>query len=115
MARIKKPSKLPIPVGRALSKLGGDLRDARRRRRIAPEILAERASISRATLYKIEKGDPGVSLGGYAKVLFALGMADRLGTLADVTTDAVGLELEEEQLPQRVRRPRASSRSKDTS
>ncbi len=98
----------PIPVRRALRKLGQDIRDARRRRRIPTAVMAERASISRTTLNKVEKGDPGVSLGNYANVLFVLGMAERLGDLADVKTDTVGLELEEERLPQRIRRPRQS-------
>jgi DNA-binding XRE family transcriptional regulator len=96
----------PIPVKRALYKLGSDIRDARRRRRIPMAIMAERASISRTTLTKVEKGDPGVALGIYASVLFVLGMIGRLGDLADSTTDQVGLELEEERLPQRIRRPR---------
>jgi hypothetical protein len=39
-------------------------------------------------------------------VLFVLGLADRIGALADPGTDTVGLKLEEEQLPQRIRRPR---------
>ena len=73
----------PVPVGRALRKLGHDIRDARRRRRIPVAIMAERASISRMTLNKVEKGEPGVSMGTYATVLFALGMADRLADLAD--------------------------------
>ena len=97
--------RFPIPVARALLKLGRDLRDARRRRRIPAAILAERASISRTTLNKIEKGDPGASLGNYATVLFALGMIDRLADIADPTNDAVGLQLEEEHLPQRIRLP----------
>jgi transcriptional regulator with XRE-family HTH domain len=97
---------VPIPVARALRKLGADIRDARRRRRIPAAILAARASISRTTLSKVEKGDPGVSLGGYATVLFALGMADRLADVADPRHDAVGLELEEEHLPERIRLPR---------
>jgi DNA-binding XRE family transcriptional regulator len=89
-------------VTRALRKLGHDIRDARRRRRIPVAILAARASISRTTLNKVEKGAPGVSLGAYATVLFALGMADRLADLADLRHDTVGLELEE-QLPERIR------------
>ena len=97
---------LPIPVRRAVRKLGQDVRDARLRRRIQTAIMAERASISRTTLNKIEKGDPGVSLGNYAIVLFVLGMAERLGDLVDVKTDTVGLGLEEERLPQRIRKPR---------
>ena len=105
--RKKKPSgTLPIPVTSALRKLGHDLRDARRRRRIPAEIAAERASISRTTLVKIEKGDPGVAMGNYAIVLFVMGMTDRIADLADPRSDAVGLQLEEERLPQRIRRPK---------
>lgn len=105
--RTKKPSGMfPIPVARALRKLGNDLRDARRRRRIPTEIAAARASISRTTLAKIEKGDPGVAIGSYAIVLFVMGMTDRLSDLADPRNDTVGLQLEEERLPQRIRRSR---------
>lgn len=104
---------VPIPVRRAVRKLGQDIRDARLRRRIPTAVMAERASISRTTLNKIEKGDPGVSLGNYANVLFVLGMAERLGDLADVKMDTVGLELEEERLPQRIRKsPRSGQKSK---
>jgi DNA-binding XRE family transcriptional regulator len=94
---------LPIPVRHALRKLGRDLRDARRRRRIPVAIAAQRASISRTTLVKIEKGDPGVALGIYATVLFVMGMVGRLADLADPKNDAVGLQLEAEHLPQRIR------------
>jgi hypothetical protein len=100
---IKRRSKTPIPVARALRKLGHDIRDARRRRRIPVAILAARASISRMTLHQVEKGKPGVSAGAYATILFALGMADRLGDVADPRHDSVGLALEEEHLPQRIR------------
>jgi hypothetical protein len=86
-----------------LRKLGHDIRDARRRRRIPVAILAERSSISRTTLNKAEKGDPGVSVGAYATVLFVLGMTERLAGVPDPRHDAVGIELEEERLPQRIR------------
>src|SRR5450631_3301302 len=99
-------SRAPIPAVRALRKLGHDIRDARRRRRIPVAILAERASICRMTLNKLEKGDPGVSAGTYATVLFTLGMADRLADVADPRHDDIGLALEEERLPQRIRLPR---------
>jgi transcriptional regulator with XRE-family HTH domain len=102
----QSPSTVPLPVARALRKLGHDIRDARRRRRIPVAILAERAGMSRMTLNKIEKGDPGVSSGNYATVLFALGMADRLADVADPRHDAIGIELEEEHLPERIRLPR---------
>lgn len=94
---------LPVPVSRALRKLGQDIRDARRRRRIPVAILAERASISRMTLNRIEKGDAGVSVGNFATTLFALGLIDRVADLADATHDRVGRELEEEHLPERIR------------
>ena len=106
MAKRPRPHATPLPVVRALRKLGADIRDARRRRRIPVAILSERASISRTTLHRIEKGDPTASAGNYATVLFALGMADRLADVADVRHDAVGLALEEEHLPQRIRLPR---------
>ena len=106
MAKKALSARLPIPVRRALRKLGQDIRDARLRRRIPMTLMAERASITRATLAKIERGDPGVALGNYTSVLFALGMAERVGELADPRTDIVGLSLEEERLPRRIRLPR---------
>jgi transcriptional regulator with XRE-family HTH domain len=97
---------LPIPVARALRKLGRDIKDARRRRRIAMAIVAERASVSKPTLIRIERGDQRVSIGSYASVLFVIGMADRLADLADAKNDPVGLQLEEENLPKRIRATR---------
>ena len=96
----------PVPVRRALSKLGDDVRDARKRRRIPMALLAERASISRTTLANIEKGDAGVSLGNYARALFSLGLLDRLADLADARHDDTGLAIERERLPKRIRRRR---------
>ena len=112
MNRGQSSSRAPIPVTRALRKLGHDIRDARRRRRIPVAILAERASISRMTLNKVENGDAGVSVGTYATVLFTLGMADRLADVADPRHDTVGLELEEERLPERIRLSRRQGPSK---
>lgn len=100
----------PLPVGRALRKLGHDIRNARLRRRIPAAILAERASISRTTLHKVEHGDPGVCSGTYATILFSLGMVDRLADVADPRHDAVGLDLEEERLPERIRLGRRGTR-----
>ena len=103
---------LPIPVTRALRKLGHDIKDARRRRRIPMAIVAQRASISKPTLIKVERGDPSVSIASYATVLFVMGMADRLADLVDPKNDPVGLQLEEENLPQRIRGPRPQKRTK---
>ena len=86
------------PVG-----LGADIRDARVRRRISTRIMSERTMVGRMTLYKAERGDPTVSMGTYATVLFVLGMTDRLADLADVRFDRLGLLLDEECLPKRIR------------
>src|SRR5215472_18252044 len=96
---------LPIPVSRALRKVGHDIKDARRRRRLPMAIVTQRASISEPTLIRIERGDPKVAMGSYATVLFVLGMADRLADLVDPKNDPVGLQLEEENLPKRIRGP----------
>lgn len=97
---------MPIPVRRALRKIGQDLCDGRRRRRITVELMAQRANLSRATISKIEKGDPTTSMGGYASVLFVLGMTNRLYDMVDATHDLTGRQLEEERLPKRIRYPR---------
>jgi len=103
---VKKRANLPIPALRALRKLGQDLNDARRRRRITIELMAERAGLSQATISKIEKGDPTASMGAYSTVLFVLGLAERLYELADASHDLTGRQLEEEKLPKRVRLPK---------
>jgi transcriptional regulator with XRE-family HTH domain len=102
---------LPLPVKRALAKLGDDIRSARLRRRIATTVMAERAFITRMTLNKVERGDPSVSLGIYSVVLFILGLTPRLAELADARSDELGLQLEEERLPKRIRQSGKTARS----
>jgi transcriptional regulator with XRE-family HTH domain len=94
---------VPILVRGALRKLGSDIRAARVRRRVPMHLMAERAAISRGTLSRVEQGDPGVCLGTYAIVLSELGIGERVAGLADVKDDRVGLMLEEQRLPKRVR------------
>ena len=75
-------------------------------------VAAERASISKPTFIRVERGDPSVSIASYATVLYVLGMADRLSDLAAPKNDPVGLQLEEENLPQRIRGARRHKRPK---
>ena len=96
-------SALPLPVRRALRKLGADIATARKRRRITMELMAERAMTSRQTIGRLERGDPVVSVAIVATVLFVLGMTERLAELVDATADPVGLDLDEARLPKRVR------------
>ena len=105
---------LPLPVSRTLRKLGQDIRDARLRRRIPAAVLAERASISRTTLNKLENGQPGVSLGIVTSVLFVLGLHERLGEVADIRHDEQGLALDGERLPKRIRRKRRKPADSET-
>jgi len=110
---MKNQVNLPIPAIKALHKLGKDMNDARRRRRITMKLMAERAGVSRATIGKIEKGDPTTSIGAYSAVLFVLGMTDRISQLVDAVHDLTGRQLEEEKLPQRVRLPNSKKNGGD--
>jgi len=105
---MSKKVHLPIPAQKALRKLGKDINDTRRRRRISMDLMSERAGFSRITLSKIEKGNPGVSMGAYASALFVLGITDHLAKVADSSHDIVGREMEEERLPKRIRSPKSS-------
>lgn len=114
MKRSRSMSALPPRVRRALEKLGGDISVARRRRRLSMLLTAQRAFVSRNTVARVERGDPGVSLGIYASVLFVLGLSDRLADLADPASDRLGLTLEEQRLPRRIHvTPRRSARPHD--
>lgn len=97
------PHRPSLAVRRTLQKLGGDIRDARKRRGLTAEIVAERAFTTRPTLQKIEAGDTGVGIGIYAAVLNALGLLDRLHDLADPAHDQLGQQLSASRLPKRVR------------
>jgi len=93
---------IPLPVNKVLTKLGGDIKDARIRRRISIDIMCQRAGISKPTLIKIEKGDPNTSIGVYTKVLFVLGLERHLADVADIRYDSVGMAIDSESLPKRV-------------
>jgi transcriptional regulator with XRE-family HTH domain len=93
----------PAAVRRILRKLGADIHDARRRRRLPMAVVADRAFTSRSTLQRIEAGDANVSIGIYAAVLQALGLLDGVGEIADIGRDTVGQALASAELPERVR------------
>lgn len=96
------PHPATAAVRRTLRKLGADIHDARRRRRLPMSVVAERAFTSRSTLQRVEAGDTNVSIGIYAAVLQALGLLDGLGQIADIGNDAVGQSLSSAALPKRI-------------
>lgn len=81
---------------RMLVQVGRQIRLARLRRKASCELTAQRAKISRATLWKIEKGDPTVSMGAYLSVLFALRLEKDILLLA--REDEEGHEMQDERL-----------------
>lgn len=100
----KNAPPLPLPVTRALQKLGHDLSLARRRRQLTQASMAERIQTSVATLRRLEKGDARISIGTIAQAFFVLGDLNKISGLLDTATDEIGLSLMNERLPQRVRR-----------
>lgn len=97
---------LPLPVERALRRIGRGISLARRRRHMSQDMLAERIGASVNTVRRMEEGSPGTALQHFARALQVFGELDKLELLLDSSHDTVGLTLMEENLPQRVRRPR---------
>lgn len=60
-----------------LQTMGEQIKLARLRRDLSAELVAERAGISRASLWKVESGNPAVAIGIYGAVLHALGEMDK--------------------------------------
>lgn len=66
-------------------------------------LVAERAGISRSTLWKVENGNPSVAVGIYAAVLHALNNMDK-DLLKIAGDDELGRKLQDIELLQRGKR-----------
>ena len=88
-----------------LEQMGEQIKLARLRRRLSAELVAERAGISRATLWNVEKGSPSVAIGIYAAVLHALGNMDS-DFLLVAKDDELGRTLQDLELPVRRSAPK---------
>ena len=87
-----------------LAEMGENIKLARLRRKLNAEKVAERANISRVTLWSIEKGSPAVAMGAYCQVLFVLGLEkDLLKVAAD---DTLGRKLQDAELIVKERAPK---------
>lgn len=100
------PPPLPLPAAQALRKLGRDLALARRKRSISTSDMAARLFVSRDTLWRLERGDPTVSIGTLSTAAFVLQLHDRLGDLAAPSSDDLALALDEQRLPKHIHRPK---------
>jgi transcriptional regulator with XRE-family HTH domain len=87
-----------------LEELGEAIKLARLRRKLSMEQVAERAGISRSTLWQIEKGLPNVSMGYYAQVLFVLGLEKNLSNIA--IDDVLGRKLQDAEILVKKRAPK---------
>lgn len=88
-----------------LKTMGEQIKLARLRRNLSVELVAERAGISRATLWKVEQGVPSVAIGIYASVLHALNNMDK-DLLLVAKDDAMGRRMQDLELITRKRAPR---------
>jgi transcriptional regulator with XRE-family HTH domain len=79
-----------------LEKLGENIKLARKRRKLTTMQVAERANISRSTLYLIETGNPVVTMGAYFNVLRVFGLQDDFSKLA--ADDILGRKLQDIEL-----------------
>lgn len=94
---------------RILTELGENVRLARLRRKFSTTLIAERAGISRNTFRAIERGDPSVTFGAYANVLFCLGLEKDLRLIA--RDDELGRKLQDAGLPTKARAPRIMNKN----
>ncbi len=98
----KTPYNILPNTEKILNTMGEQIKLARLRRNLSVELVAERAGISRATLWKVEQGSPSVAMGIYAAVLHALGGMDSDLTLI-AKDDALGRKLQDLNLTTRKR------------
>lgn len=95
MPSARKQSIFPKYNG-ILEQMGENIKLARKRRKLTAVQISERADITRATLAKIEKGNPSVAFGAYFNVLRVLGLEQDILKLA--ADDEFGRKLQDLEL-----------------
>lgn len=90
---------MPGALTKKLEIMGEQIMMARKRRHLSMQDVAERATVTRLTVSKVEQGDPTVSMGIYARVLFALNLENDITLLA--SDDALGRQLQDAELFQK--------------
>lgn len=104
---------LPIEATERIKELGYRVRLARTRRGMSIAEVAAKAGINRNTLNALELGKPGVAMGAYITVLWALGLDRTLDGVAHPDSDTHGKTLEASRRPARVRKSQKSKNEYD--
>ena len=94
-------TRLPRKLEKTMTIMGEQIKLARLRRNLSIAQIAERATCSPLTVKRIENGSPTVSMGIYARVLYALQLDDDLLLLAK--EDTLGRTLQDLGLKHRQR------------
>lgn len=103
---MKKASYNMLPATEEILKtMGEQIKLARLRRNLSVELVAERAGISRTSLWNVERGSASVAIGIYAAVLHALNNMDK-DLLLIAKDDAMGRRMQDLHLATRKRAPR---------
>lgn len=87
---------MPRTVNQSLELMGEQIMLARKRRHLSMQDIAERATVTRLTVSKVEHGDPTVAIGIYARVLYALNLEDDIKLIA--ANDVLGRNLQDAEL-----------------
>ncbi len=87
---------MPRVLSKHLEIMGEQIKLARKRRHLSMQDIADRATVSRLTISKVENGDPTVSIGIYARVLYALNLEKDITLLA--ADDPLGRQLQDAEL-----------------
>ncbi len=101
------PAILPKNL-KVLKELGEHIQLARLRRKFSAEQVAERAGISRKTVYNIEQGVPTVAIGSYLQVLFVLSLENDLSMVA--ANDPLGRKLQDAGITTAKRAPKKTNK-----
>ena len=87
---------MPRALAQQLQLMGEQIMLARKRRHLSMQDIADRATVTRLTVSKVEHGDPTVAMGIYARVLFALNLEKDISLLA--ANDPLGRLLQDAEL-----------------
>ena len=90
---------MPRALTQHLELMGEQIMLARKRRHLSMQDIADRATVTRLTVSKVEHGDPTVSMGIYARILFALNLEKDITLIA--ADDPLGMQLQDAELLRR--------------